>query len=263
MTPSPRSYLFVPGDRPDRFDKACASGADAVIVDLEDAVAPGRKDAARAAVAAWLDASRPVVLRVNAVGTPWFGDDLALCRHAGVTAVMLPKAEREDDVAMVGDDVAVIALIESAAGFANARAVARARGVRRLAFGAVDFQLDMAMRATFDDLLWFRCEIALASRLAGLEPPIDGPTLAFDDLAELATDAACARRLGFGAKLCIHPKQVDAVNRAFGASDGEVAWARRVIEVAAASGGAAVALDGTMIDKPVILRAQAILRGRR
>ncbi len=259
----PRSYLFVPGDRPERFDKALASGADAVIVDLEDAVAPDRKDAARSAVAAWLDAARPVVLRVNAVDTPWFRDDLALCRHAGVAAVMLPKAERVEDLARLGDGVAAIPLIETAAGFANVRAIAAARGVRRVAFGAIDFQLDLAMRATFDDLLWFRSEIALASRLANVAAPIDSPTVAFDDLAEVASDAARARRLGFGAKLCIHPKQVEAVNRAFSPGDAEVAWARRVIEVAQAGDGAAVALDGKMVDKPVILRAQAILRERR
>lgn len=260
---APRSYLFVPGNRPERFDKALASGADAVIVDLEDAVPPALKDAARSAAGAWLSADRPVVLRINAIDTPWFADDLALCRHAGVAAVMLPKAERAQDVAALGDGLVAIPLIESAAGFANVRAIAGARNVRRLAFGAIDFQLDLGMRATFDDLLWFRSEIALASRLAAIGTPIDSPTVAFDDLADAAADAARARRLGFGAKLCIHPKQVDVVNGAFSPTEAEVAWARRVLEIAEASEGAAVALDGKMIDKPVILRARAILAERR
>ena len=259
----PRSYLFVPGNRPERFDKALASGADAVILDLEDAVPPEHKDAARSNAAAWLSDGKPVVLRINAVDTRWFEADLASCAHAGVAAVMLPKAERADDVARLGAGVAVIPLIESAAGFANVRAIAAAPGVQRLAFGAIDFQLDLAMRATFDDLLWFRSEIALASRLANIGSAIDSPTVAFDDLAEVERDAAGARRLGFGAKLCIHPRQVDAVNRAFSPSEADVAWARRVIEAADASDGAAVALDGRMIDKPVILRARAILRERR
>jgi citrate lyase subunit beta/citryl-CoA lyase len=255
-----RSYLFVPGDRPDRFDKALASGADAVIVDLEDAVPPEGKDAARARVAEWLDSSRPVVLRINAVDTPWFRDDLALCIRSGVAAVLLPKAERVEDIASLGDRLPVIALIETAAGFANVRALAAAKNVQRLAFGAIDFQLDMAMNATFDDLLHFRSEIVLASRLANLPPPVDSPSVAIDKLAEVESEAQRARRLGFGAKLCIHPKQVAVVNRSFGPTGADVAWARRVVEVAEASQGAAVSLDGKMIDKPVILRAQAILR---
>jgi citrate lyase subunit beta/citryl-CoA lyase len=268
MSPTPgtaphRSYLFVPGNRPERFDKALSSGADAVILDLEDAVPAEQKTAARAAAADWLDAAKPVVLRINAIDTPWFRDDLALCAHPGIAAVMLPKAERIEDVASLGDAIDVIALIETARGFANVRALAGAPPVRRLAFGAIDFQLDMGMRTSFDELLHFRSEIVLAARLAGLAPPIDSPSVAIDDLAEVEAEARTARRLGFGAKLCIHPKQVDVVNRSFSPSDADVAWARRVVEIAGASRGAAIALDGKMIDKPVILRAQAILRERR
>lgn len=255
-----RSFLFVPGDRPDRFDKARASGADAVILDLEDAVAPERKDAARAHAAAALSASAPVVLRINAMGTAWFRDDLALCRHPGVAAVMLPKAERADDLAALGADVRVIALVETAVGLAAARAIAAAPNVKRLAFGAIDFQLDMAMQATFDDLLPFRCELVLASRLAALPPPIDSPSVAIDAAADVETEARRAKRLGFGAKLCIHPAQVAAVHRGFAPAEAEVAWARRVVDAAHGSGGAAVALDGRMIDTPVILRAEALLR---
>ena len=258
-----RSYLFVPGNRPERFDKALASGADAVIVDLEDAVPPDQKNAARATVAAWLSAARPIVLRINAAGTPWFRDDVALCRSQGVAAVMLAKAERVEDLVAIGDGVPLIPLIESAAGFDALRAIATAPNVQRLAFGAIDFQLDLNMRAGFDELIFFRSKLVLASKLAGLAVPIDSPSTAIEDLGEVGRDAQSARRLGFGAKLCIHPKQVDAVNRSFSPSAAEVAWAERVIAVAAQSQGAAVALDGKMIDKPVILRAQAILRERR
>ena len=267
MTATPhRSYLFVPGNRPERFDKALASGADVVIVDLEDAVPPDQKVAARATVAAWLSAGKPVALRINAADTEWFADDVALCRSPGVAAVMLAKAERADDLVALAKQclgVPLIALIESAAGFDQLGAIAAAPGVRRLAFGAIDFQLDLQMQATFSELLFFRSQLMLTSKIAGLQNPIDSPSTAIEDLQEVAADAQAARRIGFGGKLCIHPRQVEHVNRAFSPSAAELAWAERVLAAADASQGAAVALDGKMIDKPVILRAQALLAARR
>lgn len=259
----PRSYLFVPGNRPERFDKALASGADAVIVDLEDAVPPDQKDAARAVFAAWLSAAKPVVVRINAADTPWFGDDVALCRQAGVAAVMLSKSEHVADLAAIGQGLPLIPLIESAAGFDALRAIAAAPHVQRLAFGAIDFQLDLTMRANFDELLYFRSQFVLVSKLANLAAAIDSPSTEIDNLADVELDAQRARRLGFGAKLCIHPKQVDTVNVSFSPTAAELAWAKRVIATAATSQGAAVALDGKMIDKPVILRAHAVLREQR
>jgi citrate lyase subunit beta / citryl-CoA lyase len=256
---NPRSYLFVPGNRPERFDKALGSAADAVIIDLEDAVPPDQKDAARRGVSAWLSALRPVVLRINAADTSWHRDDLAVCRQPGIAAVMVAKAERADVLASLALGVPLVPLIESAAGFDQLRAIAAVPGVQRLAFGAIDLQLDMNMRATFDELIHFRSQLVLASRLAGLGPPIDSPSVAIEDAAEVEREAQAARRLGFTAKLCIHPRQLDAVNRSFSPSKAELAWARRVIAITDANGGAAVALDGKMIDKPVILRAQAIL----
>lgn len=263
-----RAWLFVPGHRPERFDKALASGADRVIIDLEDAVAPADKDAARAAVSAWLAQARArVALRINTADTPWFEADLALLAApaaAAVAAVVLPKAE---DVAVLTrlhtlrPDVALVPLVESAVGLANARALAAAPSVERLAFGHFDFQVDLRLRdADEADLLPFRGELVLASRLAGIAPPLDGVTVALDDAAVLEADVQRARRLGFGGKLCIHPRQVAAVRAGFAPSAEQVAWARRVLRAAAAAGGAAVALDGKMIDKPVMLRAQAILR---
>jgi citrate lyase subunit beta/citryl-CoA lyase len=255
---TPRSYLFVPGNRPERFGKALASGADRVIIDLEDAVPPDQKAAAREAVRAWLSTPRDVVLRINGADTLWFHDDLALCRLPGVAAVMLAKTERVEHVAALGACPPVIALIESALAFENLRAIAGAPHVQRLAFGAIDFQLDMGMRATFDELVYFRSQLALASRLAGLQAPIDSPSTALDNADEVASEAIGASRLGFGAKLCIHPKQVDAVNRSFTPTD-EIEWARRVLAASARSHGAAVALDGRMIDRPVVERARALL----
>lgn len=256
---TPRSYLFVPGNRPERFDKALASGADRVIVDLEDAVPPEQKVATRETVRQWLSAGRGVVLRINAADTPWFADDLALCRLPGVAAVMLAKTERIENLAALENGPPVIALIESALAFANLQAIAGAPNVQRLAFGAIDFQLDMGMRARFDELIHFRSQLVLWSRLANLHAPIDSPSTALDNDAEVESETRSATRLGFGAKLCIHPRQVSIVNRSFSPTEKEVDWARRVLAASAQSHGAAVALDGQMIDKPVVFRAQAIL----
>ena len=259
--PLPRSYLFVPGNRPERFDKAYAAGADAVIVDLEDAVPFADKAAAREAVAAWLSAQKPVLVRINGADTDWFGDDLALCRMPGVAGVVLPKAEQAGDIARLraAGATVVLPLIESAAGIDHLRAIAAARGVQRLMFGSIDFQLDLGIPGEREELLFFRSQLVLASRLAGLAAPVDGVSTALDDAERLADDARHARQMGFGAKLCIHPKQVDAVNRCFTPGAHELAWAGRVLEAAARADGAAVALDGKMIDRPVILRAQAIV----
>ena len=193
----PRSYLFVPADRPDRIAKALASGADAVIVDLEDAVAPPAKDEARHALAAWLRAAGAgpqVVVRVNGADTAWFSADLATCAAPAVRAVMLPKAGQPGDVAAVHQALPgkpIIALIETAEGF------------------------DLGMVGDGEELIFFRSRFVLESRLARLAPPVDGITTAIDDAALVARDAQSARRLGFGAKLCIHPQQVEAVNFGF------------------------------------------------
>ncbi|MCP5283477.1 MAG: CoA ester lyase [Burkholderiaceae bacterium] len=264
-----RTWLFVPGHRPERWAKAMASGAHRVIVDLEDAVAPADKPAARAAVAAWLAGAPPsptvpVFVRLNAVGTPWHADDLALLDAPALGGLMLPKAEDPVLLAALASrrpNLPLVPLVESAAGLAAARALAAAPGVERLAFGHIDLQADLGLRnATEDDLLPWRCELVLASRLAGIAPPLDGVTVAFDDPARLAVDVARARRLGFGGKLCIHPAQLAGVHEGFQPSADEVTWAQRVLAVAASSGGAAVALDGGMVDRPVILRAEAVLR---
>ena len=256
-----RSLLFVPGSRPDRFEKALAAGANAVIIDLEDAVAPADKERAREDVSAWLAPHRAVMVRINGADTAWFGDDLALCRRPGVAAVMLPKAERAEDIAALrgAGAATVLPLIESAAGMAALTAIAAAPGVQRLVFGSIDFQVDLGMRdALEDELLFFRSQLVLTSRLAGLQAPVDGVSTAIDDADQLRDDVLRARRLGFGGKLCIHPRQVASVNRHFAPSAAERAWAQRVLDAAAASGGAAIAVDGKMVDKPVILRAQAI-----
>ena len=261
MVAIPRALLFVPGDRPDRFEKACASGADAVIVDLEDAVAPAAKARARDAVARWLTAERRILLRINACSTPWFGDDLALARHPGVAGVVLPKVESTDDLGPLAG-MQTIALIESARGMANLDAIAGSTDVVRLAFGSIDFALDLGIPGEGEALLFFRSRLVLASRLFGLAAPIDGVTVAIDNALALRSDTQRARSLGFGGKLCIHPRQVDVVREVFTPTAAEVAWAERVVAATDASGGAAVAVDGAMVDRPVLLRARAILENR-
>jgi citrate lyase subunit beta/citryl-CoA lyase len=258
------SYLFVPADRADRFNKALDSGAHVVIVDLEDAVAPERKDTARNTLARWLQDSPdiPVYLRTNGTQTPWFQDDIALCRSPGVRGIVLPKAEsaaQVTEVVRLCHGKPLLPLIETAQGMAAARDIAGTPGVHRLLFGSIDFQADLGIDGDDDALLAFRSELVLASRLGDLAAPVDGVTTALDDPQVIARETARARRLGFGGKLCIHPKQVAAVNAGFMPSDQEVEWAGRVVQAIRASQGAAVSVDGKMVDAPVVKRAEAIL----
>jgi citrate lyase subunit beta/citryl-CoA lyase len=257
-----RSYLFVPGDRPDRFDKAVAAGADAVIVDLEDAVAPAKKNEARAVIGKWLSADKKVVLRINADTTEWYRDDLQLARASGVAGILLPKAQSIDaalHAICAETGKFLLPQIETAQGFENAYALASVPGVQRLLFGTLDFQMDLGIDGEGDELAYFRSEMVLVSRLAGIQPPVDGPSTALDDVAQVTADTHRARRIGFGGKLCIHPRQVAHVNAAFAPSVQDLGWARRVLAAAAASDGAAVALDGRMVDRPVILKAEQIV----
>lgn len=258
-----RSYLFVPANRPERFDKAYGAGAHAVILDLEDAVTPADKDAARESVRLWLRGEKSVWLRINGPESEWFAADLELVGQAAVQGVMLPKAEDTAAIAEVRErmraDARIVALIESAAGLWRAEAIARTEGVERLAFGSVDFQLDTGITGENEELLYARSQLVLVSRVAGRLPPVDGVTVALDDAAQLDNDVQRARRLGFGGKLCIHPRQVAAINAGFSATDADLAWARRVLEAAGAADGNAIRLDGKLIDRPIIERARAML----
>lgn len=269
----PRSYLFVPGNRADRFDKARAAGADAVIVDLEDAVQPAEKTAARDAVFAYVDAkgkdagtdaSKPLWIRVNSTDTEWFEDDVrALAAHRSVAGIMLPKAESDGQIdavlAHAHAGLQVLPLVETARGIAGLAAICGARRVARIAFGTIDFQVDLGIDGDAEELDAFRSQLVLASRLASIGAPVDGVTTALDDAPALEREARRSRRFGFGAKLCIHPKQVEPVHRAYAWSDEERAWAQRVLDAVEKSAGAAVAVDGKMVDLPVILRARRVL----
>jgi citrate lyase subunit beta/citryl-CoA lyase len=263
------TYLFVPGNRPERFDKALASGADVVILDVEDAVAPDDKSEARRAIAGWCAAAAAnrsrLAIRINGPTTAWFADDLELLRATAVAAAMLPKAESPEDIAQVlramAADGLVIPIIESARGVANVESIAKAKGVLRLAFGTLDYAVDLDLSGDERGLAYAASRMAVASKCAGLAPPIAGATIALDDETRLAADVAFARACGFGAKLCVHPRQVEAVQRLLAPTPGEIDWATRVV-AAAEVGRGAFALDGMMVDRPVLRKAQAIL-GRR
>lgn len=250
--------LFVPGHRPDRFAKAGASGADAVILDLEDAVPLEAKDAARAALASY-DAATLALVRINAHGTPWHDADVAAVAALRPAGVMLPKAEDgamlDTLAAALGPDIPIVALVETARGLAQARALAAHPAVSRLAFGSVDFCADLGSAHLRDLLLPARFELVLASRLAGIAPPLDGVTVRIDDEAEAEDDARHAAALGFGGKLAIHPRQVTPIRSGFRPSAAEIAWAERVL----ASGDGAARVDGAMVDEPVRIRARALL----
>ncbi|MEZ5922924.1 MAG: CoA ester lyase [Hyphomicrobiaceae bacterium] len=257
-----RTPLFVPGDRPDRFAKAAASGADAVILDLEDAVTPDNKDKARASVAKHAVTHVPVVVRINPLEGPLAAADIAALEGVPIAGVMIAKAA--DPVAMSAlagklPGVSLVALIESAAGVAVARALAAVPGVVQLAFGSIDYALDIDCEETFEALLTARSEVVLASRLAGIRAPLDGVTVSYEDAARLTADARQARMLGFGGKLLIHPKQLDPVRAGFAPSEEEVAWAREVIEAVARQGEGAISVRGRMVDAPVIGKARRIL----
>ncbi|WP_030608554.1 HpcH/HpaI aldolase/citrate lyase family protein [Streptomyces sclerotialus] len=257
-----RSLLFVPGHRSDRYAKAAAAGADGVVVDLEDAVAPDAKDAARDAVAEWLAGGARAVVRINAPGTEWYAADLAMAAAHGAP-VMLPKAEDpaalESAAARTGGGP-LLALVETAAGVENAAALCRVPGVVRAAFGSIDLAAQLGVDP--DDrpaLAYARSRLVCASAAAGLAPPLDGVTTGLAADGPPASDVAYARRLGFGGKLCIHPRQLGAVHEGFTPSAAEREWAHRVL---AAEGPVAV-VDGRMVDRPVLERARRILAADR
>lgn len=264
LTASARSWLFVPANRPERFVKAAASDADRIIIDLEDAVAPADKIAAREILAkAELPSTKPLYVRVNSPSTEWFFADVEAAVRLKLTGILLPKAELATDVervaAQLASGVTVVPIIETAAGMWNAQEVARARRVERLVFGALDFELDTGIREGDDTFAYARSRVTIASRIAAIAPPIDSVTIAIDDEARLRADAERSRRFGFGGKLCIHPKQAPVLNAMWSPTPDEIAWAEAILaEHARRPTEGVFAFNGTMVDRPVIERAKRI-----
>jgi citrate lyase subunit beta / citryl-CoA lyase len=266
---SARSFLFVPANRPDRFAKALGSGADAVILDLEDSVPLQSKAEARAAIRqSWpqlQQAACAVVIRINSPDTPWGLQDLVdLQGLPGLAGLMVPKCESAatlQRVAQAFAGVPSLPIIESAAGYLALREIAQAPQVGRLVVGHIDFLADTGMSCSDDqrELDSLRFQVAMCTRQANLAPAVDGVTVSVDDETLIRQDTERALRFGFGAKLCIHPQQVSVVHASFAPTPAQVQWAQRVLAAMAASQGAAVQLDGKMVDLPVVLQAQRLL----
>lgn len=261
-----RSALFVPGSRPERFAKALTSGADVVIVDFEDAVEEDLKALARENLADFLNSNpqASVVVRINAADHRMHLDDIKFCgRHAGVAAVLLPKAETAQQVLAAAECKKPIwPLIESAAGVASLNEIAAVWAVQRLTFGALDLALDLGVRASsaaayrvFDQV---RYQLLINSTLHELEKPLDTVFPNIADIEGLTSFAQDARDLGFSGMLAIHPAQVAVINQVFTPSQSEIDWAKRVVEAACGAPGA-FRLDGKMIDAPVIAEAERIV----
>ncbi|MBC3479536.1 CoA ester lyase [Pseudomonas sp. SWRI59] len=261
-----RSALFVPASRPERILKALASGADRVIVDLEDAVEEAAKEQARDNLEAFLLAhpQAQVLVRVNAPEHWSHEADLALCqRHAGVRGMLLPKAETVEQIRLAhATGKPVWPIIESARGLVALPQLAASVGVERLSFGSLDLGLDLNLRsgseAAEQVLAHARYAILLHSRVANLAAPLDGVYPSIQDTEGLRRHTEFVRDMGFGGALCIHPSQVKVIHQALQPSEAEVDWARRVV-AGAESGAGVFTLDGQMVDAPVILRARATL----
>lgn len=266
-----QTLLFVPANRPERFDKALASGADAIIIDLEDAVPAAEKDAAGTTLGGWLDnqAANSVLLRINGTGSPWFSQDTSLCRSAAVAGIIVPKA---DDPAALKElahitEKPLLPFIESARAFTHLNEIAAAPGVTRLLFGKLDLALDLGMdyppptgepldEAAF---LYARSQLVMCSRIHGLAAPIDAIYTAIHDARGLTDYARQGMRLGFSGLLLIHPAQVAPAQKALMPTSAQISWARHILDAEQREKGAVVAVSGNMVDTPVMARAKRIM----
>ena len=270
LRPRIGSVLFAPGDDQRKLGKAIDAGATLAIADLEDAVAESAKAAARDVVAAALTGRPPgagrCAVRINALDTPFAGDDLAMAASAGADAIVVPKAcassLRTLDAAALPP---IIAIVETAVGLQESAEIATAPGVWALLLGAVDLavQLRLTPRADGLELLFARSKLVLDSAAAQIAAPIDIVHVDIADDDALRAESELARSLGFGGKACIHPRQVPIVERAFAPTADELGRARRVVEAyeaATARGEGVVRVDGAMVDLPVYERARDIIR---
>ncbi len=276
-----RSFLFAPGNHARRVEKALTLAADAVILDLEDAVAISEKPATRATVAAVFEQPRHgrLYVRVNAYTTEWCYADIVAVARAGLDGIILPKVESPDQLRAVdwlltnlergrglrAGVIDLIPIIETALGMRDIGAIAASGSrTRRLAFGAGDYTLDLGMvwSPGETELLPARSAVVMASRAAGIEPPLDTVWADLRDADGFARSARCAAALGFQGKMCIHPDQIAVTNAAFSPTEQELAWARRVViafEDAEAKGLASIQLDGQFIDYPIVQRARQVI----
>lgn len=261
----PVAPLFVPGNRPERFSKATAGDADAIILDLEDSVDHEDKTTARRNLAQHGIVGKPVFVRINSRKSDYWQADISSISNATISGVMTSKSETADDIAAVhralGRQLPAIALVETAIAFANLRSLCRAPGLLCAAFGSFDYALGVGCNASSEALQYARSKLVLECRIATLSSPLDGVTPTLNDQELLKANADRARALGFGGSLAIHPAQIPTILSAFLPSPGEIEWASKIIETTKLN-SSAVKLDGAMIDKPVIERAERILRSQ-
>jgi citrate lyase subunit beta/citryl-CoA lyase len=276
-----RSFLFAPGNHPRRVEKALSLSADAVILDLEDACPIAEKVATREVVVAACQQPRTglAYVRVNATTTEWgYGDLVAVVRE-GVDGIILPKVDTVDELRaadwVIGNiekerglavgSIDLIPITETAKGLANLRAITTAgTRIKRIAFGAGDFTLDVAMTWTRSEaeLLPYRSECVLASRAANLEAPLDTVWAELKDMEGFRASAVHAKTVGFQGKMCIHPDQVGIVNEVFAPTAAEVEWSRKAVAAfaeAEKAGSASIQLEGKFLDYPIVYRAQRVI----
>ncbi len=276
-----RSLLFAPGNHARRVEKAFTLSADVVILDLEDACPVAEKIATRAVVVEALQRPRRSLgyVRINALSTDFGFGDLCAVVAAGVDGIMLTKVDSADQIKIAdwvmtqlererglqAGAIDLIPLIETGAGMAHVADIAgAARRVKRLAFGAGDFTMDLGLRWSREEteLLSFRSSLVLASRAAGIEPPIDLAWLHTKDSEGFSNSLRWARTLGFQGKLCIHPDHVEPINQAFSPTDEEVTRAQGIVDAfqdAESKGSAAFVLDGALIDYAIVVHAERTL----
>ena len=274
LPPSPLSdaysFLFVPANQPERYGKALASGADGVIIDLEDAVGLDDKAKARELLKnTWssisVEEKKRVIIRCNAPGSSFYAADLVLAKELQVRHLMIPKTESPDHINGAAEELkttAFIPMIETPLGLHHLNEIASAEQVLRLALGNLDMQVELGISCDDNEteIDTARFMLVLASKLAQIAPPLDGVTPSTDDEPRIFAHAQKAKRFGFGAKLCIHPKQIPIIKRAFSPTVEEISWAKRVLAADNASNGQAVKVDGKMVDRPVVMLARRILR---
>lgn len=274
-----RSWLFVPGNQEDKLDKSSGLSSDVVVYDLEDSVPVDAKQTAFELVKRQLQKGGGIrFVRVNACTDPRFTKDLEVV-DKNLAGIMLPKVNRKEDVERADRLVSlleehrglplgsteIVPLVETAEGLYHAMEIARASPrVRRLAFGSLDFALDVNARPSKEgtELLYARSRLVFISRVAGIEPPIDGVFPDLRDQPGLERDASAAKRIGFQGKMVIHPNQIDIVNRVFSPTPEEIEEARSVVDAyyrGLSEGKGAVQQEGNMIDAPVVERARRIL----
>jgi citrate lyase subunit beta / citryl-CoA lyase len=279
-----RSLLFAPGNHARRVEKALTLAADGVILDLEDAVAISEKAATRPIVIEALAKPRTgkLYVRVNALTTEWCYADIVAVVQAGLDGIILPKVEHGHELRtadwLIGNlererglanSIDLIPIIETALGISSLSSICRSgTRVRRLAFGAGDFTLDMGMVWTRNEseLLPHRAACVMESRAAGMEAPMDTVWADLRDTEGFVASARHAAALGFQGKMCIHPDQIAATNAAFSPDEAAVAQARRIVaafDKAEAEGLASIQLDGQFIDYPIVQRARRVLEAVR